>query len=229
MAVLVLSGLYLFWPYIPGVMSVARGAHIICGVFICINAIVRAILSFFVKSSLFSGTREVDKDYKNFIPQKANKGQFIPWIKYYLFIKKEMPLGSKYTPPQKLSYLSIPFVICFMAFTGLCLWTPTANWGVCAWFIGLVDGQENIRLMHFFFMWILLYFIAIHVYLATIEGPGLAKMMFLQRETGGYIYDPKSGHIVGEDFLDGTPPLLDPEYAKAKEKEKPPKKKRKVT
>jgi hypothetical protein len=76
-------------------------------------------------------------------------------------------------------------------------------------------------------MWILLYFVAIHVYLANIEGPELVKLMFLQKESGGYIYDPKSGRIVGEDFLDGSEPILDPEYVIEKAKQKPHRRKKK--
>ena len=43
-------------------------------------------------------------------------------VKYYLFLKKDHPLGAKLGVPQKISYLLIPILIVLMFWTGLCLW-----------------------------------------------------------------------------------------------------------
>ncbi len=50
-------------------------------------------------------TREVDKDYKNWLPQQANRHQLWPWIKYYLFLKKDHPISAKYGVLQKIAYI----------------------------------------------------------------------------------------------------------------------------
>ena len=82
-------------------------------------------MAFFVKSAPTGGTREQVKDYKTWLPQKDNRHQAGAWVKYYLFMKKDHPLGAKLGVPQKLSYLLIPILIIIMFITGMCLWSTT--------------------------------------------------------------------------------------------------------
>ena len=42
-------------------------------------------------------------------------------------------------------------------------------------------------------------FMFIHIYLANIEGFAPTKLMFIQKEHGGLVYDPEKHNIVGED------------------------------
>ena len=39
------------------------------------------------------GTRELVMDYKTWLPQADNRHQLGAWIRYYLFFKKDHPLG----------------------------------------------------------------------------------------------------------------------------------------
>jgi Ni/Fe-hydrogenase 1 B-type cytochrome subunit len=55
------------------------------------------------------------------------------------------------------------------------------------------------RIIHFFFMFVFILFMLIHVYLANVEGISPTKMMFAWKEHGGLVYDPKLHNIVGED------------------------------
>ncbi len=162
--------------------------------------IVRVVLAFIIKDAQFAGTREgLDYDYKNFLPAKANRHQFIPWIKYYLFIKKEHPISTKYGSLQKLSYLMIPVLIICSALSGFSLWETT---GVLPFFEALVDlvgGLMNMRIIHYFLMWVFIIFIFIHVYLANIEGTAQTKLMFFRKEHGGAVVDPETGEIIGYD------------------------------
>ena len=200
MILLIITGFYIHFPFVAGWMGVVRGLHVFCGVVILLNLIVRVILAFIIKDTQRGGTRGgLDRDIKNFLPSSANRHQFIPWIKYYLFIKKDHPKGTKYGSPQKLCYFLIPFLILASAYTGFALWETTADWGIFAWGTQLVGGAMNMRIIHYFLMWIFIIFIIIHVYLANIEGLAPTKMMFLHKEHGGLVVDPETGDVIGED------------------------------
>jgi Ni/Fe-hydrogenase 1 B-type cytochrome subunit len=213
MVVLILSGLYIHFPFIPGLMGVARGLHIFFGIVLVLNCLVRVLLAFIIKSAPTGGTRKVDTDYKNFLPQKDNRHQFGAWIKYYLFLKKDHPLSGKYGVPQKLAYLAVIPLILIVAFTGFCLWAPSSVIGPFAAFNELVGGVMVTRIIHYFLMWVFVIFIFLHVYLANVEGFAPTKLMFARKEHGGLVYDPELHNIVGTDDLH--------ESTKAADKERP--------
>ncbi|MDO5118371.1 MAG: cytochrome b/b6 domain-containing protein [Eggerthellaceae bacterium] len=202
MILLILTGFLIHFPGIPDTMGIARGIHIFCGIVIFINCIVRIVLAFFVKSAPTGGTRKTVKDYKTWLPQEDNKHQLGAWVKYYLFIKKDHPLGAKLGVPQKLSYLLIPILIILMFLTGMCLWAPTAE--AFGGLTALLGGAMSVRIIHYFLMYVFIIFIFIHVYLANIEGTEPTKLMFFHKEHGGLVYDPDKHVIVGEDDLKGT-------------------------
>lgn len=202
MLLLILTGFYIHYPFVEGFMSVARGVHFFCAFAILVNLILRIILAFVIKSSPTGGTREVDTDYKNWLPQKDNRHQLGAWIKYYLFLKKDHPLGAKYGVPQKISYLAIPVFLIVIGFTGFCLYGPTTDWPLFSGFTELVGGLMVVRIIHYFLMWVFIIFTLIHVYLANIEGLAPTKLMFFRKEHGGLVYDPKAHTIVTEDHLD---------------------------
>ena len=201
MILLIITGFCIHFPFFAGFMGIARGVHIFCGFVLFINCIVRVIMAFFVKSAPTGGTRKQVTDYKTWLPQKDNRHQAGEWIKYYLFFKKDHPLGAKLGVPQKLSYLLIPILIIVMFYTGLCLWGATMNWGICQWGINLVGGAMSMRIIHFFLMFVFIIFMFIHIYLANVEGTAPTKLMFFWKEHGGLVYDPDLHNIVGEDPL----------------------------
>ena len=75
-------------------------------------------------------TREVDTDIKNWLPQKENRHQMWPWIKYYLFLKKDHPISAKYGVLQKIAYIATMPLTLLAAYTGFCLWGPTIELAV---------------------------------------------------------------------------------------------------
>lgn len=201
MIILIITGFCIHFPFVPEVMGIARGAHVMCGFILTINAIVRVVLAFFVKTSPTGGTRKQVKDYKTWLPQKDNRHQAVEWVKYYLFLRKTHPLGAKLGVPQKLSYLAIAPLILIMFWTGLCIWAPTMDWGPCLWTLDLVGGAMSMRIIHYFLMYVFICFMLIHVYLANVEGTAPTKLMFFHKEHGGLVYDPDKHNIVGEDNL----------------------------
>ncbi|MBQ9021853.1 MAG: cytochrome b/b6 domain-containing protein [Eggerthellaceae bacterium] len=197
---LVISGIFIHFPYLPNVMGMARGAHITAGIVLIINLIIRIFLALFVDTATSPGTRQKEKEIKAWLPQLENRHQFIPWIKYYLFIKKDHPLTAKFNPLQKFAYMFLPFSFIFMAITGFAMWGPTMNWIVCETFTNLVGGLMNVRIIHYFMMFVNVIFLIIHLYMVITEGGiPLIKLMFLQREHGGYTYDTTTHSISGKD------------------------------
>ncbi len=200
MVLLILTGFIIHYPFIAGIMGICRGVHIFCGFILLINMLFRVIAAFFVKTSPTGGTRKQIADYKSWLPQKDNRHQALEWIKYYLFLKKDHPLGAKLGVPQKISYLLIPILIILMFWTGLCLWNVTmmlpAMWGTTT----LLGGLMSVRIIHYFMMFVFIIFMFIHIYLANVEGTAPTKLMFIHKEHGGLIYAPEVHDIVGEDL-----------------------------
>ncbi|MCL2631577.1 MAG: cytochrome b/b6 domain-containing protein [Coriobacteriia bacterium] len=200
--VLSFTGFVIHFPFLPGIMGICRGTHMFFAIVLVGNMLFRVLSSPFIKSAPAMGTREQVRDIFSFLPQKDNRHQLIPWIKYYLFFKKEHPLSGKYGVPQKLAYLLVPCLIVFIAFTGLCLWVPTGNWFLFAWVTDLVGGIHTIRLIHYLTMWGFLIFTALHIYLSIANGLAPLRMIFFWKEHGGKVYDVKIRNIVGDDPLD---------------------------
>ena len=201
MFLLIFTGFYIHYPFFPFAMGICRGVHVFCGIVVTLNCIIRVILAFFIKTAPTGGTRSVVRDYKTWLPPKDNRHQGLIWIKYYLFLKKDHPLGAKLGVPQKISYLFIPVLIIVMFYTGMCLWVPTMNLPFFAAGTNLVGGLMSMRIIHYFMMYIFIIFMFIHVYLANIEGIAPTKLMFFWKEHGGLVYDPDTHTIVGEDDL----------------------------
>lgn len=199
MIFLILTGFLIHYPFLGGLMGICRGLHIFCGFAIFINMLVRVIGAFIVKTAPTGGTRKQVPDYKTWLPQADNKHQLIAWLKYYLFFKKDHPLGAKLGVPQKLSYLLIPILLIIMFWTGLCIWGETANCPAFLATTNLLGGAMSVRIIHYFFMFAFIIFIFIHVYLANVEGTAPTKLMFFHKEHGGLVYDPDIHNIVGED------------------------------
>ena len=197
MVFLIISGCIIHFPFVPGVMGIARGAHIFFGFVLTINCLVRVIMAFVVKSAPTGGTRAVVKDYKTWLPQADNRHQLGAWIKYYLFMKKDHPQSAKLGVPQKISYLLIPVLILIMFVTGLCIWGPTM--GATAGLTAALGGTMAVRIIHYFMMFVFVIFIFIHVYLANIEGFAPSKLMFFGKEHEGLHYDVDRHVVLAEE------------------------------
>ena len=183
MIMLAFSGFYIHYPFFDGFMGVARGMHFVAMFVILINLTFRVIAAFFVKTATDLGSREVDTDIKNWLPQEKNKHQFFETVKYYLFLRKEGVISAKYGSLQKISYLATVPLTYLMAYTGFSLYGPTADWGFFAGGTALVGGPMNMRIIHYFMMWVFIVFTMVHAYLANIYNFAPSKIIFLWKET----------------------------------------------
>ena len=166
--VLAFTGFYIHYPWFPGFMSVARGAHFFFMYTLIINLAIRLIFLFIVKTAGVPGNRNVETDIKSWLPQKANRGKLFPTLGFYLFMRKTHPTHAKYNPLQKATYaLLFPAGIVVMAATGFTLYAPTVEYML--WFATLVGGFETVRAIHYFTMWVMIAFVMIHLYLVVFE------------------------------------------------------------
>ena len=205
MIFLIVTGFYIHYPFFPASMGIARGLHIFFGIVLIVNCIVRIVGAFVVKSAPAPGTREKVLDIWTWLPQRDNRHQLWAWISYYLFLRKDHPIAAKLGVPQKIVYLLIPLLIFFTGYTGFCLWGTTASWPIFAVGIDFFGGAMNVRIIHYFMMWVFLIFMCIHVYLSLIEGVSPATLIFFWKETPGLVYDPKTMNIVGFDGMGKEP------------------------
>jgi len=183
MVMLAFSGFYIHFPFFGGFMGVARGMHFVAMYVILINLIFRIIAAFFVKTAVDLGSRQVDTDIKNWLPQEKNKHQFFETVKYYLFFRKEGVISAKYGSLQKIAYLATIPLTFIQAYTGFAIYGPTQDWGLLSGGTALVGGPMNMRIIHYFIMWVFIVFTMIHAYLANIYNFGPSKIIFAWKET----------------------------------------------
>lgn len=196
MVALAFSGFYIHYPFFAGFMGVARGMHFFFMYVLLINLAVRIIAAFFVKSATRLGSREVDTDIKNWLPQKLNRHQFGAWLKYYLFLKKDYPIGAKYGVLQKIAYIATVPLTLAAAYTGFAIYAPVMDLAFFTVGTDAVGGQMNMRIIHYYLMWAFILFTAIHAYLANVKGFAPSKMIFAWKEEEGLQLDAE-GKVVG--------------------------------
>lgn len=206
MFLLIGTGLYIHFPYLPFAESPVRGIHVVCGFVIFVNCVVRVFMAFFVKAAPTGGTRKVQTDYKMWLPQKDNRHQALEWVKYYLFLRKTHPLGGKLGVPQKLSYLAIAPLLTIMFVTGICIWGPLQGNEIVQSLLALVGGSMHMRILHYLLMFVFIVFCFIHLYLANVEGQAPTMLMLFRKEAGGMTYDPDKHVIDGYDYMSEEEP-----------------------
>jgi Ni/Fe-hydrogenase 1 B-type cytochrome subunit len=161
--------------------------HFVLMFVLIINLTSRMILAFWVRTANQLGTRQVDVDLKNWLPQEENKHQFLETVKYYTFFRNTHVISGKYGALQKMAYLATIPITFYMAYTGFALYTPAHAWAIWPLFAGginLLGGEMTMRVWHYFGMWVVILFTMVHAYLAAIDGfKPLWGLIFLWRET----------------------------------------------
>lgn len=170
MALLVLTGFYIHWPFIGGgdfggvgIMAWMRFGHFISAYVLLLGLIVRVYLAF---NSRF------DSDWRDF-GLLRNIRNIPDVLLYYVFLKKDHKEYRRYNPFQALTYLFWAFLILFMVLTGFGLYHGKV-FGVFdsqvyfGWVNRVLGGESYTRILHFLGMWVFLVTIAIHVYMAAL-------------------------------------------------------------
>lgn len=186
MAVLGFSGYFIHYPFLPLRMDVIRRLHFIAAYIIVMALAARVWYAFAGRSATTKGSRERERDYRNFVRQPENAGQLLETVGYYLFLRRTHPPSAKYNPLQKIAYVGIGVLLLAQALTGFALYGP-AQTGALGEALRtgttLLGGLMAIRIVHFFLMWALILVTMVHVYLSFAEDIASVPLMLFWHET----------------------------------------------
>ena len=176
MFILIFTGFYIHYPFFAGAMGAMQQWHFVAmWVFIC-TTIVRIYWAFFGAGSANGGSRVKIRDSKHFLPEKTNKGEFLPTLKYYLFLSKSHTSPAKYNSMQKMAYNVIPLLVLIQALTGFALYQPFAAF--FAPMTAFLGGLAQVRMYHYLIMYVFIVFLMVHIYLSAVEEPQEFPAMF---------------------------------------------------
>jgi Ni/Fe-hydrogenase 1 B-type cytochrome subunit len=181
MFALIFSGFYIHYPFFAGAMGVLRATHFIAMFVLIATAVVRVYWAFAGSGSAGSGSRRKVPDWTHFFPEKANRGQGLESLKYYMFLRRTHPRTAKFNTLQKSTYVLWLLLIVVQAITGFAMWAPTAA-GLQPLTYAL-GGVTQVRVDHYLVMWLFIVTLMIHVYLSVAEAWVQLPIMFLWRET----------------------------------------------
>jgi Ni/Fe-hydrogenase 1 B-type cytochrome subunit len=143
--------------------------YVMMFVFIC-TTVVRIYWAFMGRGSADTGETKYIRDYKHFAINGRMARDIVPYIKYYLFISKTRPKTAKYNPLQAITYgYLFPLLIFLMALTGFSMYEPFGAY--FGWFVTLMGGLNDVRLMHYLVCFVMLAVWLIHLYLVVMEDP----------------------------------------------------------
>ena len=166
---LVLSGFQIKYPSFDlfGTMATARYIHIIAGYLFLFIGVIH-VYFFFAAGK-----------WKIAMPSFSDIPEFIPILKYYLFLSKEKPDYAKYNPLQKTAYALLFVVSFFICLTGFALYWPWYFEG----FTYDMGGLMAVRGWHLLITWLYIAFTPFHIYIALTEDWRLLRALVT-----GYYY-----------------------------------------
>ncbi|MDX2194453.1 MAG: Ni/Fe-hydrogenase, b-type cytochrome subunit [Gemmatimonadales bacterium] len=185
---LVVSGLYIGWPFFHGsdpsglIMTRFRQVHFLAAVALATAAVVR--IYWLVAGNRFERIRALfplrGRDFANLFRM----------IKFYMMIQPEKaPHYLGHNPLQQLNY-TLTYVLALVeVITGFVMYGqawPTGNiYALTNWMLPVFGGIQNVRLVHHSLTWWFLIFVLTHVYFAfrsdVVEGGGTVSSIV----TGG--------------------------------------------
>lgn len=170
--ILLVSGLYVRYPFFVGGREVMRLIHYVFMYIITANLIFR----------LFYLT--VGGNWKHYFLFDAEDIKLIPSIlKYYGFLGPPYPHIKKFNPIQRPAYPTLWALLGLQAITGFIIWRPTL---VPAFMAGMVGDYAALaawaRLVHSINMRLMVVVVTVHSYLGIMEDYPVLKLFWFWRE-----------------------------------------------
>ena len=170
--ILSVTGAYIHYPFIqvtggtttPYVMGWFRFAHYLTGMIFILSILVRA-LWFFIggAQSSFRGIPSIFK--------KNDRKTFFAYLKYYIFLRKNVPHTLGHNPVAVAAYIVLFTLFILQIITGLALWAQYNPNGLLysmfGWVFGMVSNQSA-RFYHYILMYFIGGFVINHIYSAVI-------------------------------------------------------------
>lgn len=190
---LVVTGLYIGWPYFHGsaaepglIMTRFRAVHYIAAIVLVTTGIVRIYW-------LFAGNRF--ERLKALFPLRGRDiSNLFQMVKFYLMIQPEKaPHYLGHNPLQQLNYTLVYLVALVEVTTGFILFSQAVPTGFMYqafnWLTPYFGGLQTVRFIHHTVTWFFLIFIPAHVYLSfradVVEGGGTVSSIV----TGGRFFE----------------------------------------
>jgi Ni/Fe-hydrogenase 1 B-type cytochrome subunit len=134
-------------------------------------------------SAVLPDTRRIERDYRNFAPQSANKGTLLGMAAYLLFFRRTRPRTAKYDGWEKGAYVSWAVLLTACAYTGFAVYGPTCSWPAFQLGTYMAGGLGPMRDLHYLIMWVIVATAAVHVYLSLAEDLAAVMLIMFGRET----------------------------------------------
>jgi len=170
--ILLVSGLYIRYPFFTGGRETMRLIHYIFMYIITGNLIFRFVLIALNPSSL--------KDYLLFDRQDLKVAPMV--IKYYTFLGPPYPHYKKFNPLQRPTYPMIWGLLTLQAITGFLIWRPTLAGPLAGFIGGPADLAAWSRLVHQINMRLMVMIATVHSYLGIMEDYPVLKVFWFWQE-----------------------------------------------
>ena len=165
------TGLYIGNPFLqapPGevfYMATMRFIHFVAAYFLTVFWLVRLYWAFAGNEYSRLGV---------FFPFARKEGRrgMAENLKFYLFISKQPPVAVGHTPLGAISYLVVFLLLLGEIITGFALYSHTHHaffWTFMGGWLLSVIASPTIRFIHHLIMWILTWFVILHIYLAWLN------------------------------------------------------------
>jgi Ni/Fe-hydrogenase 1 B-type cytochrome subunit len=171
---LVLSGLYIRFPYFDDGRTPMRYVHYFAMVVVIVNLVWRLWYAF----------SSANRDYREFVITRRDITTLPQVVMYYVFLKPSKPHLGKYNVMQKTTYILFVPMLIAQAVTGLALLEfvkipgidMTPSFLLLSWSLapipaigGLATAVAWVRMVHYLINWLFIVFVTIHVYLSVTE------------------------------------------------------------
>lgn len=203
MILLAVSGLYIRFPFYPGLKPMNQMVHTYAMYAVLIFMAVRVGYAVLIDRKAFTLTKQ---DLK-VIPQA---------MMYYMFVRKHYPHINKYNGMQKLTYGYVfPTLITLMALTGFSMAFPAQMLG---WTGAIGSAAAYARVAHFMLAATIVTVTLIHICLSFVEDfPALMIFFGLRRQYWEEDYDEYYEEDDGVEETADTDAATSPEAAPAPE------------
>ena len=161
---LTFTGLCIRHQYFKTFVQICKRHHYFFMYIILINLIIRIIYAFYAET----------KTYKDFAIGIADIKNTPDVLRYYLFMQDDYPHIAKYASLQKVTYNLFWIVTIFQGYIGFAILKPGLLFGLM--------GRPEVavvwsRTIHTALMWFFIVMTTAHVYIASIEGFPLLKLI----------------------------------------------------
>ena len=112
-------------------------------------------------------------EWRDIVPRRGDARDAIEMVKFYLFVRRDHPIGGKHNALQKSAYFAMPILGIIIVLSGLAIWKPITLGFVTALFV----NYKWARFAHFAAMAVLLLLAVVHVFMVFAVDPYSLRSM----------------------------------------------------